>query len=248
MKKLNLIIAGAAVVALLSMPLVAEAQGRGQGGQNRGGFGQGRGMTMQMNKSMLLVRNDVQKDLKLTDDQKAQLKKIQEEADAKRQAMMEEMRASGGGGGDFQAIREKFEAMQAETDAAIMKVLTEDQKKRLDQISLQFAGYRALNDEKLQKELELKADQKRQISELNEQMNAANMQISQRVRDGEIDRSEQAALFEQNRKALDAEIKKVLTPEQDKKFTEMMGPKFTRDPKDDEAMRGGRGGGRGGGN
>src|SRR5690606_22704229 len=82
---------------------------------------------------------------------------------------------------------------------------------------------------------------------LNEQMNAANMQIAQRVRDGEIDRSEQAALFEQNRKALDAEIKKVLTPEQDKKFTEMMGPKFTRDPKDDEAMRGARGGGRGGG-
>lgn len=252
MKKLNMILAGAAVAALMMMPLAAEAQNQRGGGGGGGGFGQGRqGMgMMQMPKSALLVRNDVQKDLKLTDDQKAQLKKVQDDANAKRQAMMEEMRANGGGGGDFQAMRDRFEKMQAETEEATMKVLNDDQRKRLDQINLQYNGYRSLNDEKLQKELGLNADQKRKISELNDQMNAANMQIMQRVRNGELDATEVPALLETNNKALDSAIKQTLTPEQDGKFTEMQGPKWARDPKEDEAMRnrGGRGGRGGGGN
>ncbi len=257
MKKLNLIIAGAAVVALLSMPLVAEAQGRGPGGgggQNRGAGGPGGMRGPQMPKSMLLVRNDVQKDLQITEQQKSQLEQIRKDSEAKMQALMESMRGSGGsqgnrGGGDFQAMREQFEKLQAETDAAVLKVLNETQAKRLDQIQLQFQGARAFSDEKVQKELGLKADQKRQIDELNQQMQAANRQIMQRVQNGELDRSEVPALMEQNNKALETEIKKVLTPEQLKQFEDMQGPKFNRDPKDDEAMRsmGGRGGRGGGG-
>lgn len=257
MKKINLIIASAALLGLLALPMTAEAQNRQQGGgagggqrQGGGGFGQQRGGMgmMSVTKSMLLGRNDVQKDLKITAEQKAALEKAQADQRAKMQARMEELRnGGGGGGGDFTAIREEFEKMAKEADDAAMKVLTKEQQTRLGQIQIQFDGMRVILKPEIQKELGMKADQKKRLDELQEQQQAANMAIMQRVRDGEISREEVGPLMEQNNKALDAEFEKVLTDDQKAKLKEMQGAKFTRDPKDDEAMRNFGRGGRGGG-
>lgn len=256
MKKINLIIASAALLGLLALPMTAEAQNRQQGGgagggqrQGGGGMGQRGGMMgMNVSKSMLLGRNDVQKDLKITAEQKAALDKARADQQAKMQARMEEMRnGGGGGGGDFTAIREEFEKMAKDADDAAMKVLDKDQQKRLGEIQLQFDGMKVILKPEIQKELGMKADQKKRLDELQEQQQAANTAIMQRMRDGEISREELAPLMEQNNKALDAEFEKVLTAEQKETLKKMQGAKFTRDPKDDEAMRNMGRGGRGGG-
>jgi len=255
MKKVNLIIASAALLGLLALPMTAEAQNRQQGGgaaggqrQGGGGMGQRGGMMgMNVTKSMLLSRNDVQKDLKITAEQKAALEKAQADQRAKMQARMEEMRNGGGGGGDFTAIREEFEKMAKDADDAAMKVLDKDQQARLGQIQIQFDGIKVILKPEMQKELGMKADQKKRLDELQEQQQAANTAIMQRMRDGELSREELAPLMEQNNKALDAEFEKVLNDEQKAKLKEMQGAKFTRDPKDDEAMRNMGRGGRGGG-
>ena len=258
----------ALMIGAAVLPLSAVAQGRGQGGgqgQTRGGgmqFGGQRG-GVQQSKGFLLVRNDVRKDLKTTADQNTKI-------DAAVKALQDSMpsfgggagggqRGQGGGGGqaaggqrpDMQAIQEQMAAAMKKFDEDTTKILDEKQKARLDQIQLQMSGNRALMQEDLQKKLEFTKDQTRKVQDLEESMNTANQAIFERMRNGEIERTELQPLMEENNKILDQELAKVLTSDQTKKFDEMKGAKFTRDPKDDEAARGlmGRGGrGGGGGN
>lgn len=251
MKKLNKVIVSAALVALLALPLAASAQRTGGGERGAGGMGMQRG-GMQfggVTKTMLLGRNDVQKDLKVTAEQKAAIDKIRADQQAKMQARMRELRESGGGGMDMDAIRAEMEKMNKETEESINKVLDKDQQKRLGEIEIQFAGMRVILREDIQKTLGMKADQKRQLDELQEKQAAANASLFQRVQSGEVSREELGKMMEENNKILDAEFEKVLTAEQKDKLKEMQGAKFARDPKEDEAMRtmgrGGRGGGGG---
>jgi hypothetical protein len=241
------------LVGALILPVVANAQNPGQGrGQGRGGMMMGgRGM---QSKGMLVARNDVRKDIATTADQNSQIDKLQKDFQAKMQARMEEIRQQmqngGGGGANMQAMGEEFQKMQKEYDDAILKILDDKQKGRLDQINLQMRGNRALMDEDIQKKLDFKVDQKRKIQELSASMDAANQAIFQRMQNGEIDREQVRPLMEENNKIMDAELAKILNAEQTKMFDEMKGAKFNRDPKDDEAMRNmmGRGGRGGGGN
>lgn len=237
------------------LPLSAVAQGRGQGGGQGMMFGGQRG-GMQSSKGFLLMRNDVRKDLKTTADQNAKI-------DAAAKAMQAAMPQFGGGGQgqggqgqggqrpDFQAMQEQIQAAMKKFEEDATKPLDDGQKARLDQISLQMQGNRALMNEDLQKKLNFKKEQTRKVEDLQASMQTANQAIFQRVQSGEIDRSEIQALMEENNKILDQELAKVLDADQTKAFEEMKGAKFTRDPKDDEAARsmfgrGGRGGGGGG--
>lgn len=257
MKLSNYVVLGA-LVALFAMPLTASAQGGGGGGQRgaggRGGFGQRGGMMMGGQSNLQLVnRADVQKDLKITADQKTALDKLQADQQAAMQKRMEDMRNGGGGGFDRNAMMAEFEKIQKEQNDAIDKILTDDQKTRLKQISLQMRGARALTDKDIQKELGLDKDQVRKIEDLQTSQQSANQEVFQKVQSGEIDRSEIQSIMEKNNKILDEALLKVLTSDQSAKFKTMQGPEFKRDPKVDEAMQqrrggfGGRGGGGGGG-
>lgn len=258
MKISNFVVLGA-MVALVVAPMTAEAQrGQGGGGQGRGqggfggGFGQRGGFGMGGNNSLQLVqRADVQADLKLTAEQKAELTKLQTAQQEAMRARMEEMRNGGGGGGgfDMEAMRAEMEKVQKEQEAAVNKVLSTEQQARLKQISFQMRGARALMDEAVQKELGLDRTQTRKIEDLQTAQQEANGQVMQRVRNGEIERTEVQAIMDKNNQILDQELLKVLNEEQTAKFKAMQGPEFKRDPKVDEAMRQGRGGrGGGGGN
>ena len=92
-----------ALAAIFVVASAAFAQGGGagggggqRGGQGRGGFGQ-RGGMFQQSEAMLLSRPDVQKDLKLTDDQKKSLQALQKEMGDKMRAEFQGLGRGGNG-------------------------------------------------------------------------------------------------------------------------------------------------------
>ncbi len=233
MRKLTLL--SAVVAAVLLIPAMSFAQQGGRGGQ-RGGM-----MGMMNNKNFLLMRNDVQKDLGLNDGQKASVKTAMESMQAKMAEAFQGMGGGGQGGGggrpDFAAMQEKMEGIVKGFDTAAAEILDDKQEARLGEIDLQIAGTNALTREDVQKALGLKASQKRDIEDMQEAMNTANMEAMGRVRSGELTREEIAPIMEKNREALAVELGKILTAEQNEAFKKMKGAEFKRDPKDDEAMR-----------
>lgn len=240
----------ALVLAAITLPFAAEAQR--QGGQRQGG-GQGRGNMMMgagAMRGLIIGRKDVQADLKVTPEQRAAIEKMQTEARERMQTRMQEIRNGGGQNMDFNAMRAEFEKLQADTDAKINEILDDAQEARLKQLELHFAGPSAIFRDEVQKDLALRASQKRDLDDLNTKLQEANRAIGQRARDGEISQEQARALREQNNKAMEGEINKVLTPEQQAKWKEMLGAPFKRDPQEDQNMMrgfGGRPGGGGGG-
>lgn len=81
-----------------------------------------------------LSNEDVAKKLKLTSDQKKGVEEAIKAADDDRQKMFEEMRAAGGGAGGFEGIREKMEEARKKSDAKVLAVLSDEQKKQFDEM------------------------------------------------------------------------------------------------------------------
>jgi Spy/CpxP family protein refolding chaperone len=137
------------LVALLTAPAMA---------QGRGGFGMGGG-------AFFLMAPNVQKDLKLTDEQVAKvpetLRAVREKhADdyaALRDASPEERQAK------MRTLNEKV-SDEVKKDLA----LSSEQSKRYDQISLQTRGLQAFADPSVASKLKLTDDQKSKIREIAE--------------------------------------------------------------------------------
>lgn len=225
------------MLAVLALSASAFAQG--------GGGGQGRGMMMMggrgnQSRSMLLNRTDVQADLKLTEQQKTDVKAAQEAAMEEMRNRMEEMRSNGGGGGfDREGMRAEMEAFQKKQDEKMKSIVSEEQWKRLGEIQIQLAGPRAALMPEVQKALELTGEQKNSLDALMQKQQVANQELMQRMRDGEIEREQLGELRAQNDKILGEEIAKVLTAEQNESLKKMGGAPFKADP---NIGRGGFGG------
>src|SRR5262249_44651612 len=99
------------------------------GGRGMGMFGGGGG-------AMLLGIEDVQKELKLTDEQKTKYKEFNDKQAAARR---EAFGGGGGGGGGFdrEKMQEFMKKSQEDTTKFLKDTLTEDQSKRLKQLGLQ---------------------------------------------------------------------------------------------------------------
>lgn len=201
----------------------AFAQGGGQG--RRGGMMQfgGRGGGSPV---MLLQREDVQGELKLTDDQKSKLSGIR---DKMQDRMREAFQAAAGGGG--QPDREKMMAEMQKVTAEIQKevdgILNEDQKKRLRELAVQRAGNGAVMMPDVAKELGITDAQKTKIQALQQKQGEATQALFEKMRSGELDRDQMREKMEGNQKALDEEIGKILTEDQKTKLKAMAGKPFT---------------------
>ncbi len=151
----------AALAALICSP--AFAQQRGQGRQGPGGFGGGFGGPQ--GGPTLLLNKSVQDELKLTDDQKAGLKKVQE-------TMMTAMgKAREEAGMDREKMMEAMKTVNEETTKEIAKIeLTAPQAKRFKEIQLQQKGLQAYNDPEVQKTLALTDKQKDEIKDIVENL------------------------------------------------------------------------------
>src|SRR5437868_3356951 len=98
------------VTAVLAVPVFAQRPQRGGGGFG-GGMGGG---------AMLLGNEDVQKDLKLTDEQKTKIKEFQ----TKQQEAMRALRPPQGEQPDFEKMREAGRKMQEEATKFMKDTLT----------------------------------------------------------------------------------------------------------------------------
>lgn len=193
----------------------------GDGGGSPGGIMYG----FDMQSRQPTLRNDVSKELKLTDAQKTKLLEFQ-------QKQMEEMFAAfqGGGGPPTQEQIQASMKKRNEAEAKLLKeVLDEAQNKRLKELWVQRAGNSIILNADIQKELGLSEDQNKKAKDLQAKQVEANQSIIQRARDGEIEFSEVRTLIEKNAKALNEELGKLLTKEQAEKLKAMGGAPFKFD-------------------
>jgi Spy/CpxP family protein refolding chaperone len=218
----------ALVVAFGSICL--DASGQDQQRQRRGQF-QGRGGFGAFGGPAMLLRNEqVQEELKLTDDQKTKLE------EALRPQRGEGFRP----GQDLSAeerreLRERFAERREQQEKQINEILTSDQQKRLRQIQLQQRGLAALLDEEVAKEVGVSEEQQNQIREVLRAQAAEQRELGR-----DASREDRQRLRQQTEEKALA----VLTTEQKAKFEELKGepadirlgrPGFGRRP-------GGRGG------
>lgn len=222
MKRLTLIVAALAVIAICSPALAQRGGGRGFGGGGRMAGG---------NLLGLLGQKPVQEDLKLTDDQ---VKKVDEQVEKQREV--------------FAALRDlspkerqKEAATQAEASKkSLSEILKEDQLKRLKQISLQQRGGQALADPEVASALNLTTEQKDRITAIQDGVQSQMRELFQAGAAGG-DREELQKKGQELRTATDQKILAVLTDAQQAKLKELKGEPFKG-----ELRGGGFGGGRGG--
>jgi Spy/CpxP family protein refolding chaperone len=235
MSRLTLHFVCAALVAGLVLTSSLSAQGRRPGG----GFG-GRAQGL-----LSLVTNEaVQKEIGVTDDQKAKLTALREES----QKEGEKLRTDAGLEGiNFREItdeqRKKLEDIQKTITTKYTPMLKEtlkpEQFERAQQISYQVAGPAAYNNPDVIKALDITKEQQEKLATVNK-----DFQEKQRAlfAGGNADGVREA--ITKLREEQNAEIAKVLTAEQTEKFTKLKGKAF-----DVTTLFGGRGqgGGRPGG-
>ena len=219
-----------AVIVTLASASAATAQQRGRGfggGGRMGGLVRG-GDTLGM------LRGDaVQKELKLTETQKAAAEDAVELWDDELQELM-----SGLQNLSQEQRREKMQDLRAPAEKKVKELLGKfegtldaTQKERLKQLTLQRRGaLRALEDPDLQTALSLNDDQKKKINAMAEEARPGRGQGGgQGAGAGGGDEEARRARFEAMQKAQkerDDKALEVLTADQKAQFEKMQGPKF----------------------
>jgi Spy/CpxP family protein refolding chaperone len=199
-------VAGLVIVAMVSQ--VAMAQ-REEGRRGRGGRdgGPGGGMMGQMSAGRLLRAKEVQDALKLTDEQKEKITKINDDA---REAMQE--------GG-----REKFAEIMKDTSEKINEVLDDGQEKRLTGILIQVNPVAALMDPAVAKELNITDDQKTKMRD------AAMGSREEYGKLGDLSREERGKKIEEIQAEVSKKVMAELTSDQQAQLEKMKGEKVEID-------------------
>src|SRR5436309_7765730 len=130
----------------LAVTGVAAAQGQRQRGQGGGGFGGQRTSV-----PALLANEDVQTELKMTDEQKEKVKAFAPAQGQRGQRQPGQPRGNRG--------QPNPEAAKA-AETFVKETLTPDQRHRFQQIRYQVMGVAAFNDEEVQKEVRRTEEQK----------------------------------------------------------------------------------------
>jgi hypothetical protein len=165
-----------------------------------------------MNAIMFLTQPSVQKDLKMTEEQIAKVKK----AIKSRQAVREELKDL-----DPDARAKKLEEITKANDKLAAEILTADQAKRLRQIYLQQQGVNAFTKPEVAKELKLTDEQKKKLEDLQAKA-GAQIQALRRPGGGE----EAMKKIGELTKGINEDAMKILTAEQKTKWKELTGEPF----------------------
>lgn len=211
------------VAALAALSSAVFAQGFRPGGNLMRSFQGG-----PMAQAMLLNREDVQEEIKLSDDQKGKL-------DAQRATVRDKMRAAftqGGGGGSPEEMQKTIQNMFEDVSKEALGVLTADQRKRVKELSIQSSGTLSVLQPDVAKELGITEAQKAKFDELQRLQDEANGGLWERVQSGEIERDDMQKSMQKNGETLKTEMGKVLTPAQRDKLKMLSGTPFEfKDPK-----------------
>ena len=215
------------IVASLALAAVAPAQGRG-------GMGMMRMMRSgSLASAMVLNRDDVQEEIKLTDAQKGKLDSQRASMRERMRSAFMQMRSAGGDPGDMQKTMQTtmttlFESMSKEA----LSILTEAQRKRLGEIAIQSQGTMAV----LQPEL-VPATRNDRRTEGEDRRSSAEVGRGERrsfragPRGNHRPRADDGVDAE-NSKTMDEEIAKIMTSAQKEKLKKLSGEPFEfKDPK-----------------
>jgi Spy/CpxP family protein refolding chaperone len=208
----------AAIVAVAAEPASAQR-------------GRGMGRIRMFSPALVASLDEVQTDLKLTDEQKTEIETINDDTRDKMRDLFSE-----GGPPDMEA----FQKLNEEATTQVEKLLEPAQVQRLQQITLQVNGASALNDAALREKLHFTDEQTTKFEEARD----ANREAMQDAMDdlGDVSREERRAKMDELRQAADDRLLAVLTPEQKTEFEAMKGAPLEIDR---SQLRGRFGGGRG---
>ncbi len=231
----------AMAVAILSVSVASAQRPGGAGGFTFGGGA--------MNAHSLVATNAVlQTELKVTDEQKTKLTEAMKPIAVKRTELFG---ARGGAGGrpaggqrpmitdeQRKEMAEKMAKLTEETKKAVEGVLEPAQTKRLNQIGYQMMGFAAFTNAEVQEKLKLDDTQKEKLKSINEEYTKDSAELRRDAPRGgrrpgaEPSEEDQKRLAEYNKKrdALRTEAedkaKEVLSADQKKVWTELLGEKF----------------------
>lgn len=214
-------------IAILAIAVMSQAQ--------RGGFMMGGAQGG--NPVMLLNRDDVKKDLALTDDQVTKLGALTDQ-NAMRDRFMKAMQDAGVSFEDMRSdegrkkMQPILEKIQADMKKELDSILTPAQSKRLGEINIQMSGNRAILQKDVAKALNLTDDQNAKIADLQKKQGDAMRGLFQKVQDGELTREDMQDKMKKNNEIFDTELGKILTDKQKAQLKEMGGKPFEK--KDDE--------------
>ncbi len=179
--------------------------------------------------NVFMLRGDaVQDELKLNDEQKATLSdlalQLQQEAfeifsglqDLTQEEQKEQM----------PEVMEMIEEKGKEIGSKVDKILDDQQKSRLKELSLQARGAQALEDDEVVAALKISDEQKAKLAEVREQGNEAMQKALEELRGGGGDQGNLREKMAQMRKDLGDKALEALTPEQREQFAKMKGAEF----------------------
>ncbi len=230
------VVAGALTCSLVGVANAQPGGGRGGpggGGFGGGGFGGGRGGSSLLS---LADNEAVQKELAVSDEAKAAVKKVNE-------SYREEL---------TKAMEEATKSVNAKMAPQVKDALSAEQYKRLQQIRIQALRDQAFTDAEVVKALGLKKEQQDKIADLGKE-------YGEKVRGlfgggggggGRTDFTEAQAKMKELNTEKEAKISEVLTKDQQDKFKALKGKEFdlaSLQPRGFGGPGGGGGGGRPGG-
>ncbi len=209
----------AVLVVCLVVGNVAMAQGRGRGGPGGGMFIQ--------SPAMLISREEVQKELKMTDDQVAKANAIRDE-------LFAGFRRGGGGGQQLsdEERKQRDEERKKKGDESNQKalaLLTAEQTPRLKQIEIwaNGLGHALTENADVAKALSLTDDQKGAVKTIAEESGKKLGEAGSGFRGADADqRTKIAAQMDEMRKEAETEMMAVLTDDQKARLETLRGPKF----------------------
>ncbi|MCX7992622.1 MAG: hypothetical protein N2651_03015 [Fimbriimonadales bacterium] len=231
MMQLRWIAVSVFAVALVGGALAQSGFGqqRGQGGQGPRGQGFGRMMGgAGMMSGMLLQRPDVQRELNLTEQQKNQIRQMQEN----QRTAMEELRNL-----PPDQRRQKMQELREKNDPT--KVLNETQKKRLRELELQALGPSAFLQDDVANELKLTQEQRSKLQGIVMQQ---MQQLREQFQGGGFGQGQGAQQMQQLRDQMEKQMLEVLTPAQRQQWQQMQGKPFQFEGGRPNLWGGGRGG------
>lgn len=207
----KVLVVGASLAFLVAMSQYSEAQRRGG---RLGGVSHVR----------LASLDEVQAELKLTDEQKEKAADLNEQL---RSDMRDAFQAARDAGGDFASAREKLQKMQQKATATFVETLDEAQQTRLNEIFVQANGPGALGDQRVAATLKITDEQKEKLRDITTDSFQAFRDAFRNLRDAsqEERREKMAELREES----DEKLLAVLTTEQSDAFKEMKGEEIELD-------------------
>lgn len=225
MKKMTrLVIATLVVLAMAATASIAQAQ---QPGGQRGPGGLQRGMGGGTGVAQLLRIEKVQEEISLTEEQKEQIQKFNEEQRAGRREQFAGMRDMSPE--ERQAATAKVRAASEKKLAAILKPA---QTKRLAEIRLQAAGLRGVSDPAIVKALAITKEQQAELVKIQTGLTERSTALFTEIR--ELPREERTAkmteLMEKRQglqdRALKMAVTNVFTDKQRAQWSELLGSPF----------------------